>query len=412
MKKSVLLMLTGVFVGLVACDSNDDVSKNDLPKAEKIELRLSEKIKTDNSFALDLFKATYASEDKINIFISPLSVSMALNMVLNGAVGETEDEMQEALRAADYSIEQINEYSQSLREALTTVDPSTQLTIANSIWYRNGFPVKSDFVNVNKDYYNAEVSALDFSLPNALTTINGWCAKQTNDKIKEILDYIPAEARMYLINAVYFKGIWVSQFEKKNTEQDVFYFADGQTAKVDMMRQTADFNYSSDNNCEYLELPYGNNAFSMILMLPHEGKTTDETISTLTNEKWTQIVENMYGKTVDIRLPRFKAECKYQMAEEILPEMGMTIPFSEFADFSKISDTPLYISEVIHKTFIDVNEEGTEAAAVTSVGMFENAMPGEPQIINYVVNKPFLFVIRENSTGVILFMGKIGEIKE
>lgn len=412
MKKSILFTLIAGFAGLTACDSSDDLAKGNLPKAEKIELRLSEKIKTDNSFAIDLFKTTYALENETNIFVSPLSVSMALNMTLNGAVNETADEMLIALRAKGYTIEQINEYSKTLREALENVDPSTQLTIANSIWYKNDFTVKNDFIKTNQDYYNAEVTPLDFKSPEALTTINNWCAKQTKDKIKEILEEIPGDAVMYLINAVYFKGIWVSQFDKKDTNTETFYLPDGQTTQVDMMRQIADFNYHQDNNCEYLELPYGNDAFSMILMLPNEGKTMDETIEALDDESWSLITENMYGEKINICLPRFKAECKYQLAEEVLPEMGMKIPLSSDADFSGISESSLNISEVIHKTFIEVNEEGTEAAAVTSVGMMESAGPGEPQIIDYIVNKPFLFAIRENSTGVILFIGKIGEIQK
>ena len=413
MKKSGLLLLVALFTGFTACDSDDNLGNkgSGLAKAEKIELRLNEKVKTDNSFAIELFKTTYALADEANVFVSPLSVSMALNMVLNGAEGETQTEMLTALRASGYSIEQINEYSQSLREALTGVDPSTSLTIANSIWYRNGFSVKNDFIKTNRHYYNAEVSALDFNSPIALSTINGWCAKQTNNKINEILQEIPVDAKMYLINAIYFKGIWVSRFDKKNTRQEAFYLAEGSSNLVDMMWQTESFNYHLDTNCAYLELLYGNQAFSMILMLPNDGKTTDDVINALTDKSWTESTERMHGQKVNIRLPKFKAECKYKMHEKILPEMGMNIPFTGFADFSGMSDVPLSISEVIHKTFVEVNEEGTEAAAVTSVGMVATSVIGEPLIIDYIVNKPFLFAIRENSTGVIMFMGKMGKIK-
>lgn len=176
-----------------------------------------------------------------------------------------------------------------------------------------------------------------------------------------------------------------------------------------MMRQTGQFNYCSDENCGYLELPYGNDAFSMILMLPHEGKTTDDVILSLDNESW-QIADRMSGHEVNLRLPRFKTECKYKMQKDILPAMGMKIPFTSMADFSRMSGASLFISEVIHKTFVEVNEEGTEAAAVTSVEMNFSSGPGVAKSIDYFVNKPFLFVIRENSTGVILFFGKIGEV--
>jgi serpin B len=418
MERNIQLTALSFLVFLCACgsgDSSDNPSGyEELPEAEPIELRLGAKVDTDNSFAIDLFKATYASSVKPNVFVSPLSVSMALNMTLNGAAGETAEEMRTALRATDYSTGQINEYSKTLMEALPKVDPSTSLTIANSIWYREGYPVKDDFLQVNRDYYNAEIKSLDFTSPDALRQINQWCAVQTNDKIKEILENIHSEAMMYLINAVYFKGIWVSKFDKEATRTEDFYPATGSPLKVDMMRQEADFNYHSDENGGYLELPYGNNAFGMLLMLPHEGKTTDDVLEKLSGDYWNDIIRSMYGAKINLRLPRFKTECKYEMREKILSDMGMILPFTDgdgMADFSGISERPLVISEVIHKTFVEVNEEGTEAAAVTSVGMLGVAdVPKERLPIDYIVNKPFLFAIRENSTGIILFIGKMGEV--
>ncbi|MDR0699703.1 MAG: serpin family protein [Tannerella sp.] len=404
-----MIQLTVLSFFLCACESNDSPENEKLPNAKPIELRLGAKVDTDNSFAIDLFKATYASSDEANVFVSPLSVSMALNMTLNGAKGETAEQMRTALRASGYSIEEINEYSKSLREALLEVDPSTSLTIANSIWYREGIPVKTDFINVNRDHYNAEIKSLDFNSPNAVKQINNWCAAQTNDKIKEIIDDIPDNAVMYLINAVYFKGIWVSRFDKKDTQKEDFYPETGSPLEVDMMRQQAKFNYYSDEDGGYLELPYGNNAFSMILALPHEGKTTDDVLENLSGDYWNDIITHMHGKKVNLRLPRFKTECKYKMQKKILPDMGMIIPFTAEADFSGINDMSLCISEVIHKTFVEVNEEGTEAAAVTSVGMIVTA-PGEILPLDYIVNKPFLFAIRENSTGIILFIGKTGKV--
>lgn len=411
MKRIIPFIAISSLVCLFACESTDDPGNKKLPEAKPIELRLGAKVDTDNSFAIDLFKTTYSASDEVNVFVSPLNVSMALNMTLNGAAGQTSEEMREALRASAYSTEQINEYSKSLREALMEVDPSTVLTIANSIWYRENFSVKNDFIKVNRNNYNAEIKPLDFSLPDAVKQINNWCAVQTNDKIKEILEEIPGDAMMYLINAVYFKGIWVSQFDKKDTKTEDFYPAEGSSIKVDMMRQEADFNYRSDENAGYLELPYGNNAFSMVLMLPHEGKTTGDILQYLSSDYWNDIMASMYGTKVNLRLPRFKTECQYKMQEKILPALGMNIPFTGMADFRGISETPLYISEVIHKTFVEVSEEGTEAAAVTSVGMILTSVePAERQPIDYIVNKPFIFAIRENSTGIILFIGKIGKV--
>ncbi|MDR1023453.1 MAG: serpin family protein [Prevotellaceae bacterium] len=396
-------------------DSNNEKGAADepagaLPDAKPIAGHIEQKVATDNAFALDVFKATYANSEETNVFVSPLSISMAFSMALNGAAGATFDEIADVLHAKSYAIDSINEHSRLLRSELTGVDPSTQLSVANSIWYRKGFPVKNTFLEVNRTSYAAEVSALDFSLPAAVTQINSWCAKQTNDKIKSILEEIPSEAMMYLINAVYFKGIWASKFDKSSTREKSFYASDGKTNQVQMMRQTEYFSYASDEYGQYLELPYGNKAFSMIVLLPGENKTTEDIVERLDSDQWYRISDNMYEREVNLSLPRFKVECKYAMHKKILPALGMSLPFTQFADFSRISDKPLLISGVIHKTFVEVNEEGTEAAAVTSIGM-DAASAGPDEQIDFVVNKPFVFVIHEKSSGVILFIGKIGEIK-
>lgn len=381
-----------------------------LPDVKPIAGHIEQKVATDNAFALDVFKATYADSEETNVFVSPLSISMAFSMVLNGAVGTTFDEIADVLHAKSYAIDSINEHSRRLRSDLTGVDPSTQLSIANSIWYRQDFPVKGAFLEVNRTSYAAEVSDLDFSSPAAVAQINSWCAKQTNDKIKSILEEIPSEAVMYLINAVYFKGIWASKFDKSNTREQSFYASGGETNQVQMMRQTEYFSYASDEYGQYLELPYGNKAFSMVVLLPNENKTTEDIVERLDSDQWNRIAESMYEREVNLSLPRFKVECKYELHKNILPGLGMSIPFTPSADFSSISDVPLLISGVIHKTFVEVNEDGTEAAAVTSIGVDATSAGPDPSI-NFVVNKPFVFVIREKSSGVILFIGKIGEIK-
>lgn len=392
---------------LFACDSDTDGEK--LPDAEPINLRLAEKTETDNAFALDLFRTTYNFADEENVFVSPLSVSMALSMILNGARGATLEEMMYALRAHNYSPDDINEYNKDLREALINVDKSTSLTIANSIWYRKDVSVKNDFISVNKNNYNAEIRALDFSSSDAVKQINNWCAKQTNNKIPEILNTIPDDALAYLINAVYFKGIWASKFDKNRTTKEDFYTENNiSMGKVNMMHQIGSFDCYDDEYGRYLKLPYGNNAFSMIIMLPNDNKTVDDFVSSLDNERWNNAMDYMSEKKIFLSFPRFKTACEYKMRESILPEMGMITPFSPLsADFSGMFENAnAYISNVIHKTFVEVNEEGTEAAAITVEESF--ATGG----MSYTVNKPFVFAICENSTGVILFIGKIGHIKE
>ena len=376
-----------------------------------VELKKAEKVARDNAFTFDLFRAVRKHSTDANVFISPLSVSMALNMTLNGAVGATADEMRTALRESGYSTADINAYSRELRETLLRADPKTTIGIANSIWYRQGATVKAPFLEANRTFYDAEVQALDFSSPSATATINGWCARKTNNKIKEIVKQVDPTTFMYLINAVYFKGTWTTRFDKKNTRSMIFRRADGSTQKVQMMNLKDTFRCASGDVCDYLEMDYGNHAFSMVIMLPKDGKTTQDVIATMDGKKWADAIQSLTLKEIRVLLPRFKAECEYPMHEHILPDMGMKLPFnSELADLSGIADIGafgrLFISSVIHKTFVQVDEEGTEAAAVTSIDIV-----GSNESSFFIVDRPFLFVIREKSTGVILFIGEIGEIQ-
>lgn len=412
--KTIFNLLSLSLVILVSACSSDAPSSGKLKDADPIILKseLKEILVQDNNFAIDLFKTTFQSSNESSIFISPLSVSTALNMTLNGAVGKTKSEMQTALRNADYTIDQINEYSKTLREALLKVDPSTQFSIANSIWYRNGFNVEPSFIDVNKVNYNAEVRSIDFSGADAASRINNWCANNTNQKITTIVDNIPSSTMMYLINATYFKGIWKYTFDKKSTNTETFYAEDELTQDIQMMSQKSAFYYASGDNSSYLELPYGNNAFSMVIILPHEDKTITDVVEKLNTSSWNAALSQLNPTEVNLHLPRFKFEASYGLHKQILPQMGMKEAFnSSLADFSDISKNGgLSISDVIHKTFIEVNEEGSEAAAVTKVGM-ELSSPGPGALpTNFIVNKPFLFVIKEKSTGVIIFIGKIGKI--
>ncbi len=414
MKKHFSYLLAPLLL-LWACSENNGSEEGTLPEAKPIVLRsaLVPKIKQDNTFAFDLFKEVYQTNKTENVFISPLSVSMALSMTLNGAKGETLEEIKNALRISNFSVDEINEYCKILREALLKVDPSTEFAIANSIWYREGFPVENYFLHVNREFFNAEVNESDFLNPETLNRINKWCADNTKNKIPQIIESIPDEAIMYLINAVYFKGIWKSQFDKENTSDAIFYKEDGTTWSVKMMRQKAFFNYWEDQTARYLTLPYGNGAFSMKIILPNYDKNVDDVINNLNKESWSLSSgspANNVPVEVNLQLPSFKAECEYQLQKEVLPTMGMQLPFSDFADFTGISrGGGIKISQVIHKTYVSVGEEGTEAAAVTVVGMETTAGPPSNEIY-YTVNRPFVFVIQENSTGTILFMGAIKEL--
>jgi serpin B len=403
----VLLFVCCVFAGF-ACNQ-EHPGLPELPEARPIELRsgLEQRIVQDNTFAFRLFRMNLQEEkEKQNLLISPLSVSIALGMTWNGADGDTKKEMEEVLEMSGMSVDDINEYYQTVQEALLNVDPSTKLRIANSIWYKQNFPVKPEFLTINQNYFKAEARALDFSNPSAVKTINDWCAEKTDQLIPEIIDRIENDVVMYLINAVYFKGIWANRFEKNDTYTGDFTAETGEKIEVDMMNQTFTFGYASDENAAYLDMPYGNKAFSMTVILPHEGKSLSGAADALTGEFWNEITGNMYPRNVNVHLPRFKFKYDIEM-QQILKNMGMQESFTSAADFSGIAPD-VRISRVLHKTFVETNEEGTEAAAVTAVEM-EFTVSAEPSVIPFVANRPFMFVIREKSTGIILFVGKVGK---
>lgn len=404
MKNLFIVLFIAIFT--LSCSSVEE------PKigvdAQQIVLNSNQLIRVnqDNGFAIDLLKNTIYQSKESNVFVSPLSVSIALGMAWNGASGATKAEMETAMHMAGLTVNEINDYYQIMQSTLPTIDPSTKLSIANSLWYRKGFPVKSEFLNVNKDYYGAYVQELDFSQTWAVDTINNWCAKKTNQLIPTILDEIPSEAMLYLVNAVYFKGIWRNKFEKADTKEREFSNEQNQKNMVNMMYQQDTFPYYKDELAQYVDLAYGNKAFSMTVILPNDNVTTNQVLQSLNAESYATIIAKLNVREIMLYLPRFKVENKFTL-NNALKAMGMKMAFTEAADFSKISAVELYISEVLHKTYITVDEVGTEAAAVTSVGFFTTSMPEYP-IVN--INKPFVFLIREKSTGVILFIGKLGDV--
>lgn len=405
MKPIVYILFVVPFL-LFSCEEHEDSVQT--WKKIKITKTTGEIITTDNDFGFELFQKVVASDAEAdNIFISPTSVALALAMTYNGADGETKTAMENTLKKNGFSIDEINTGYKSLIEALVSVDPKVLLEIANSIWYRQDFTVLPDFVSVNQEYYDAEVSSLDFSQPAALDIINGWIADKTHDKITEIINEIPVDVVMYLINAIYFKGIWLYEFDEADTENKPFYLNEGTAVTVPFMQQEAAFQYISNEQFSMIEMPYGQGNFNMMVVLPHVNHATDEICTILTQENWNSWLNTMTEENILVQLPKFKFEYKNILNEE-LELMGMGIALTPQADFSNINGTGgIWISRVIHKTFVEVNEEGTEAAAVTAVEMIESAIGPDPDYILFRVDRPFLFAIREKSTGAILFIGLV-----
>ena len=365
-------------------------------------------IGASNEFGFDLLKNINTNEIGKDLFISPISVSMALGMTYNGADGETKDAMRIALHLGDLTDDEINRSYESLISLLLSLDPEVAMALANSIWYRDNVEFEQTFLDIARQYFDAEVRGLDFSAENAADIINSWIEDKTNGLIKETLSPpLPNDAVMYLINAIYFKGTWTIQFDEEKTRDGTFYSSDESQSIVKMMSLREEFPYYENDELQMVDLPYGNGDFSMTIVLPKKEKNIDALIGEMSNESWISLTSNLSPDTGDILLPRFKLEYKTELNKP-LTEMGMGIAFNAgLADFSKMrSQNDLFISRVLHKSFVEVNEEGTEAAAVTVVEIGITSV-GPSQGFSMLINRPFLFVIRENHSGAIMFIGKI-----
>ncbi len=359
-----------------------------------------------NSFGLKLFQEVIKTEEGKNVMISPLSVSMALTMVYNGARGETREAMSRTLETKGISMNDINESYKHLIESLTSLDSAVVFQIANSIWYRQNFQVEKDFLDINDSFFNARISPCNLLHPGTADTINAWVDENTNGKIPRIVEKpLSAYLVMLLINAIYFHGNWAAKFDIEDTIDDEFTLSDGSRVACKMMNQEKQFPYFENDILQAVELPYGNGAFSMVILLPKSGVGVDELIGLIDDGKlklWTGSLQRRQGT---FSMPRFKIEYDRDLTE-ILRSMGMDVAFSSAADFSGINkNKQLFISFVKHKTYVDVDEEGTEAAAVTVVGIEVAAAPLESFVMR--LDRPFIFLIRETASGTVIFLGKI-----
>jgi serpin B len=307
------------------------------------------------------------------------------------------------------TLQEVNESYKSLIELLTNLDPKVKFQIANSIWYREIFPVEDEFIDINNTYFDAEVSGLDFSAPNASNIINGWVDEKTNGKIKKIVDDpINPLTMMFLINAIYFKGIWTYEFDESHTTDDMFTLSDGSKKPCKMMTQEGEFQYFENDDFQAIDLPYGDGDFRMTIFLPRIEKDVNSLIGELNQENWNRWISSFHKRELTLQLPKFTLEYEVKL-NDVLRALGMEIAFdSNLANFTKMYKKEqvganLYISNVKHKTFVEVNEEGTEAAAVTSVEMTLTSVPIR---ILMRIDRPFIFAIRESRSGTILFIGK------
>ena len=372
----------------------------------------AEMVTAANSFGFNLLKEVNTSFADSNVFLSPLSASMALGMTMNGAEGTTFTEMRSALGFSPRSYEELNTAYRSLITLLRELDPKVEFKIANAIYYDLadiGAAVEQTFLNESRDYFDAEVKGLDFRIPSTVDTVNAWASANTNGKIPTILDNIEAQIVMLLMNAIYFKGDWRAAFKTAETADLPFKALRGVDVSVPTMHRKGGFRRAHVNNATVAELPYGGDAFVMTILLPDEGVNINTFVAGLTAATWQQATANLSDSDVDIYLPKFKLAWEDTLNDE-LKRLGMRQAFvpdgAQFTRISRSLGNRLYIDFVKQKAFVDVNEVGTEAAAVTVVGIGLTSAPVPVQI-----NRPFVFAIRERLSGTVLFLGKIVEPK-
>ena len=382
-----------------------DVDKYQDKEFEPVYLTKSEQEigQASNQFGFDVYHKIYEGKDML---ISPLSLSLALSMAANGAEGTTAEEMLSTLGFAGKEKADMNNYYRKMVTALLEADPKTTFEVANSIWADEKIGVKKSFTDVTKEFFASEVYPADFKTQATVNAINKWCSEKTHGKIPTIMSEPDPYLVMALINALYFKGEWSFEFNDKTKKED-FSDLNGTKAKVDMMSAEEKLLYAEKDGYAMVRLPYGNGAFSMDVILPPKGKDFGDAVKTFNAGTLSDLTYGLSNAIVNLKLPKFTFEYSTSLVST-LQALGMKQAFTPTADFSAMAEKSLMISTVLQKTFIDVNEKGTEAAAVTFIGMVATSVgpAPEPRRVDFFADRPFLFMIRENSTGAILFIGQ------
>ena len=397
MKKLMLLAMTVLLAA--SCEEQDPEYPGEAIPLTKAEEGINA---SANSFGFDVFHALYKEEQ---LLFSPLSASLALSMTATGADGNTATQMTKTLGFKGFTTDEVNGYYQKMVATLLTVDPKTAFEIANSIWISDRITVKKGFINDCDKYYSSEVYPADFTTQATIDKVNKWCSDKTHGKITSILDKPDPDLVMALMNALYFKGSWTHAFP--DVLEGKFNAISGKAVKTEMMHLTDELPYAEYDGFRMVDLPYGNGSFSMKVILPNEKEDFGKAVKRFDAKTLDKLNGKAATEKVSVIIPKFTFECQSSL-NEVLIALGMEDAFSGArADFSKMCNDKVFISFVKQKTFIDVNESGTEAAAVTIVGMDKNAVGGGgDKTIFFKADRPFLFIIQENSTGAVLFIGQ------
>ncbi len=394
---------------MASCEKSDEkeMVPDEFPQREDIVLTRAEQeiLNSGSDFAFQLLKETF--DPKGNVFLSPFSVQAAFMMAANGADGQTYDQITETIGYKEYSIDDVNSMYRKIVEGLRTVDTSTNLEMANSFWFTWDLDVKAGFKATLKDDYDAGSECVDFGSMDDINRINKWCDDKTHGMIPSILDEPNSNIRFMILNALYFKGQWRQKFDAESTRKGIFQTTTGMKTSIDFMNQTKLFNYYSDENLQLCELPFGNEAFCLDILLPKDGKDFSAFVKELNINRFNEYLTYAMLANVTLSVPKIRIAQKRSLVET-LKNMGLTLPFSAYADFRNISDESLFINEVLHKTSFDMTEEGAKAAAVTAITAMVAAGPGmklEYPDVTFKADRPFVFVIREATSKAILFIG-------
>ena len=440
MKKNLFFGLAAMALSslMLSCSSSEDEVSfgetkavvNMLSESEPVNLTPEQQVFAydNNQFALNFLNTVNETDRSGKSFIySPLSITYVLGMVNDAATGLTEKELEETLGFHEGGIQAVNDYCKKLIDGLPKVDDKVTLNIANAIFLNKSFTLKPQFTQDMQTYYDAKAEALDFKAPETLDHINGWCNEKTNGMIPTILDEVDPSMVSYLLNAIYFKADWASKFDQKNTRNEAFTSEDGSQTELPLMRQNVLINYAKCDIYSAIKMPYGNGEWYMTVMLPEEGKTTDDIINRLASYGFGD-VEGWFCGTmgdeppanyfrsyeVDLKLPRYETSSDTDNLQDgltgLMKKMGINRAFDDgLAEIPNMCERPVYINMMRQKAKIKVNEEGSEAAAVTIAGVTEKSIGSgsvEYPKATFHANRSFVYVIRENSSGVILFVGK------